>query len=433
MTDEVAFPRSQRRFRPKIASSSTGGDVGLRRRPLIHRPPYLTKAGAPGAIRSWMDGQAKVSTTAAPSTTRYPGDGLPNTPVVAPASMRRICTTANSRRDILEWRHPTNWGWWKDNSLMTPSQDDRWWQFMGVPVPYSDPNYTTQRRCTFPMGDEAVFTYRGTGYHLLGTGPHTRIYDVVLASRPGTLGELIPWQDFDTYSYSRIVIKRRCSRILVYPGCVLDNGEVKSLVSGYSVPNAPYAIVREIDPGRTENAGFTWKAPGAAPSAPWIPCPAPQYQRPKNDIRFWPFGLTDVARCIRYGANDDNGLNEYNLHNFPSDMMREAWYEHDGGAIIPPSPQGPYSQKDSFTTKDLAHISARKLAEGMAYASQAWADERAYNRGAGLLAGRVFDMLVYVSFYKWTRYVNTDHKDREAFKYAADGFAGAYGSCFAIF
>ena len=381
------------------------------------------------ARRSLLDGQLGAHTplgSASATVGRHPGDGEPcftSPPTNKALNARQILVTRNSNRDVLEWKHTHTWNWMelKESGDSVQRGDELWWRFCGeagIPQPIIA---GTHLLSPVPLTDTACFSlYSGNAIEY---DDGLCIYPFRIYSDPGQIGPEISWSINDMYDQHQFIVRRKCRRYIYYENCEVNN-------DGFVLGRIRH-IIREIDPRRVEEP--LWDQGGTQP-----PAPDPKYLRNYNDVRFIPYGITDaskywVSESMQDGIGPPNPTQPDTLL---STYFKHPWYEQDAVGVRPPLFYDEYSARDGFSSSDVGEISASKVFGGMFYMAQPWARQFAVNDGhTRIVPDRAFDMLIAADFYKYMLSEITGKAEYEDFDRAwtKSGFAGAYGTCYAIF
>lgn len=432
MMARVSAP-SYRKFRCKLY-----GRKPLYRRPLGVRYPhgeggfdgsYAAWGGGPLGYsrRSFLDAQPDADVQIDDNTAtdgRFPGGGEPRFDV-APArdrNARQLLMTGNSKRDVLEWKHTHTW-----NKVFNTHDsgnldqyvkiDEDWWNFVGYAGITHPTIYGEDSPSPVPLTDEAVFA-RADGTFLPVDFPQPICVDGIdMYSRPGLIGKTIIWKKEHLWPY-QLRIRRTCRRYIYYENCIAEDagGWVQ-----YTLGHIRH-IVREIDPRRIYDP--EWDHGGTEP-----PAPDPKYMRNYNDCRFIPFGITDAHK---YWTPDPNPTH-------PSNILKGLFWlpNYEQSTDFPPASTPPafydeYAAMDSFTSNEVKKISKSKIFDGMRYMAQPWARKHSVADGhSRLVPKRSFDLLVAADFLNyWLYHYNESSGVKET---AETGFAGAYGTCYAIY
>lgn len=355
----------------------------------------------------------------------------------AMTEIRRISTNMNSHRDVLMWMHTHAVA---KGPYVVEKYDDRpshvqhtppWWNFQAHNRGPVQPTVADEGTvCPQPMSHQAVFFKRldtGTYVHWPSVPPGIKwVWDIRKFTNPGSIGETMSW-DYQDYSEQKFGIVKTCTRILVFKDVVLGEaiGEMDGLYDVFGgklfLDVFPDWIVREIDPRRITDPLYDPDL-----TDPNNPIPAPEYGRPPNTPLFYPFNVTDAIKF--------SWAPEYEMTNgILSLKLLDPKYEKNRGD--PPAPFDDYSADGVFSSSDVMRISHKKLYQMMQYASEHWSSDQTWGPSGeavwpfGFPKNKSFDLVVAVNFYKWRQYSLSSGTD----VYVGGDFAGAYGTCYAIY
>ena len=295
---------------------------------------------------------------------------------------RRLLTTTNSKRELFRWKHTHTWNHTQlKTGYIFERPDQAWW----VDSENEHPAFGSWA-CPSPMSDVAVWV-RPDADPPTWTEPEAGITlpTLALMTSPGEIKADMSWTMADGITNQYFDIKRKCSRVLCYKDATHADGVLSF------TPASPTAILRPNSCG-DEGAVVT------------------------VDTRWEPFGWSDqLSYSVGYQVDSAMGLNEPPGHLSSVDPWEEG----------------------TFTTADLAQLSASKVGDGFRYGS-AHADNGFYS-WSYIPNGQKFDLIIEASFYRYKRYIY----DAGAAGSGMDkmvvhptdptGFAGIYGTCYAIF
>lgn len=350
--------------------------------------------------------------------------------------IRQISTNMNSNRDVLMWMH-THAIAEGPYVLVDDGREGHgqsvppWWDFQYHNRGPTQPTVAGYGIvCPQPMSHQAVFFEQlNTGTYVYWPSVPSKkkwVWDVRKFTNPGSIGATISW-DHQVYSEQQFGIDKTCTRILVFQDVVLGEaiGEEDGLYDVYGsrlfMDVSPNWIVREIDPRRITDLDYD-----SDPTDENNPIPAPEYGRPPNTPLFYPFNVTDAIKrstAPEYGMT--NGILSWKL--------LQPQYEKNG--YEPPEPFDDYSADGVFSSLDVFRISGDKIYQMMQYASEHWSSDQTWGPYGeaiwpfGFPKNKSFDLVVAVNFYKWSQYDLASGID----VYVDGGFAGAYGTCYAIY